>query len=231
MTKPRRIPSPNYASLPILVFDLGERQLVLPAPEQGEGYVPVEFEKARVNLEEPEWTTVNEATQEKCLVLMRSQASEIYDADSPQWLGNLRIGLAIMDNWGGTFDFLDPSSLKQWIIRRAAEFYGLWNEEIRADHLAAGNERHEDYLFVYPKSTDDILLVEANSIKWLAVQTGAERGGSEMAFSFHTPLNQNLCLSVEFGWSAPPETYAAFKAEVDDLQLEYLHQIRLIPCA
>lgn len=87
------------------------------------------------------------------------------------------------------------------------------------------------HLAYYAKEPDDIFTIIVNDRKWFGEKSGFFQNGTEIALSFRTPLNSKYSLNLEFDWSATIEAYDAVKAEIDDLQLEYLQKVRLIPNA
>lgn len=220
--------APNYDELPLVVFNAVNHQIVLPLPEHA-GSVPVEIAQTDIDVDNYQWIDPENPSREGCLSLVRNLGWDIFIGDSNSYMGIIFLDVNIMENRSNKFDFLDEESFKSWMLKRNSELYGVWNEEIRKEREINGLECLPIHLFSYAKSSEDIFTVVANQRKWFAEKSGCIQGGSEISMRFRTPINSKYSLSLQFDWGATRETRDAFKAEIDDLQLEYLQKVRLIP--
>jgi hypothetical protein len=224
----RKVVSADYDHLPLVTFDLGACQAVFPLPENS-GTLNTQLAPSTPSLEEFQQIDPDNPTKEKCLPLISCLTWDCYSVGTGSWLGNLMLGVGIMDNRNGQFDFLDGHSFKKWMLFRAHEFYSEWNEGIREDFRRNNLDIIEGELFVYPQTENDISLVISNGTTWYREKTGSPKGASHISNSFRTPIDGKFSLNIEFQWSSAKETCEILESEIDDLQLEYLQKVRLIP--
>lgn len=218
----------DYASFPLATFNLAGYQVVLPVPNNS-GSVATDLAKTDINLDDFGWCNSDLAPTESVLSLIYNLSWDIKRAGSTSPMGRLRLGASIMENRSNQFNFADDESFKNWMLARNRENYGTLNDEIKKERELNGVECLPEHLFLFAEKPEDIFITAVDGRKWFGEKSGCAQGGSEISLSLRTPLNTRYSLNLEFDWSAPPETYEAFKAEVDDLQLEYLHKVRLIP--
>lgn len=224
----RNVKSPNYDGLPLVTFDLGGHQAIFPLPENC-GSVETELAPSSVDPDTFAWIDPENPQRENCLILISGLSWGCYGINNNAWMGSLKLGVGILENRSGKFNFLDKGSFKEWMISRNHEFYGSWNDEIREECSRNNIDFIADELFVYPTTPDDISAIKSNNTTWYREKTGSPKGATHISNSFRTPLNGRFSLNVEFRWSATSESLEVLETEVDELQLEYLHHVRLIP--
>lgn len=219
---------PNYDALPLVIFNAVGHQIVLPLPEYS-GSTPPDIAPTDLDIENYPWIDPKYPNQEGCLSLIYNLGWNIHRSDNGSYMGMLFLGVSIMENRSNKFNFMDEDSFKDWMLTRNSEVYAPLNEDIKKDRELCGLECDSRHLLNYAKTSNDIFSVVSHDRKWFGEKRGFIQGGSEISINFRTPLNSKYSLNLEFDWGATSETYEAFKAEVDDLQLEYLQKVRLIP--
>lgn len=223
----RIVESPDYSGAYLVAFDLGQYQAILPIPELSESCSP-EIYSSNVDLDQFEWSDPEDPDREIFLSLIVDLYWDLYSRG--EYMGCMRLAVGIASNRAGEFNFLDESSFKKWILTRDREFYGTWNEEIKEEAARNQSGITDDDLFTYPLNPSQIFTTTFNDTTWYGEKIGCPNGGTPISFRFRTPLSEKYTFNIEFRWSAATnETYEILKAEIDDLQLEYLQKVRLIP--
>lgn len=224
----RKVVSADYDRVPLVTFDLGTYQAVFPLPENV-GALKTEVASPSPSFETFQWQDPDNPSREVCFLLISGLTWDCFSAGNISWLGNLMLGVCILENRNGQFNFLNEKSFKEWMLLRDYEFYGVWNEEIREEHRRNDLDIIEEELFSYPLKEDDITSIIANGSVWYREKTGSPKGATHMSNCFRTPINERFSLNIEFRWSATHGTYELLESEMDELQLEYLQKVRLIP--
>ena len=230
MTRLTQILGPQYLHAPLVVFNLGEAELVLSLP-QHESTIDSLLAQSDIDIFNQELYQGGPPTTEWYIILVK-HAWVYRFASSDIDAGTMYLTMAVVHTLDdqNNYNFLESSSFGTWVADCVAKNYAPLDEssieELKLNELPVT----EKDMWIYPKQIGDLEKLIKNGMHWYRGHTGHPSMGKPQPF-FRTPINQHYALEIiiQFGGFNPeyfefPETIEATK---EALLQEFLEHVRI----